>query len=157
MAKARMFTELIAMIAPGQEMRAYYDSHFEREGREDLPTSHKVLLSYQDSSGHPHSETSVIDINAMRGTMFTSVKTVDNIGKSLEKIEETLTRASVLGRRGSLAVEASVEPYAEQQDRLAGERAETMRDHDRLLRRMGLKAIRKAEADHATPDGYWHG
>jgi hypothetical protein len=61
---AKMLKEPVAMIAPGQEMRALYDSHIERNGRDDLPTSHKVMLSYRDSSGHEYTGTSIIDINA---------------------------------------------------------------------------------------------
>jgi hypothetical protein len=138
MANAKMLTEPVAMIAPGQEMRAFYDSHIERDGKDDLPTSHKVQLSYQDSSGHKYTETSVIDINAMRGTMFTDVKTVHDLAKSLDEIKETLRNASVLGRNGSLDVEATVERYAEQQGRFASQRAEAKRKHQELLRRMGM-------------------
>jgi hypothetical protein len=140
---AKMLTEPVAMIAPGQKMRSFYDSHIERNGRDDLPISHTVRLSYQDSSGHTYTETSVIDINAMLGTMHTTAKTVHDIGESLEEIQKTLKNASVLGRQGTLDVEASVEPRAEQQERLAEERAEQRRAweerrkaHEELVRRV---------------------
>jgi hypothetical protein len=128
-ANIRMLTEPVAMIAPGQEMRAFYDSHIQRNGRDELPTSHKVLLSYQDSSGHKYRETSVIDINALKGTMFVNVMTVHDIAKSLAEIQKTLRDASVLSRQGFLDVEASVERYDRQQERMARERAEQMRAH----------------------------
>lgn len=99
LANAKMLREPVAMIAPGQEMRAFYDSHIERNGRDDLPTAHKVLVSYHDSSGHRYTGMSVIDIHAMRGTMFTDAKTVHDIAKSLAEIQETLSKASVLGRQ----------------------------------------------------------
>lgn len=136
LSNAKMLTEPVAMIAPGQEMRAFYDSHVDRNGRDDLPTSHKVSLSYQDSSGHKYTGTSDIDINAMRGTMFTDVKTVHDIAKSLAEIQQALNNASVLGRQGTLEVEASVEPRVKQQERLAREDAEARRRHDQLVRRM---------------------
>jgi hypothetical protein len=66
MANAKMLTEPIAMIAPGPEIRAFYDTHIGRNGRDDLPSSRKVMLGYHDSSGHKYKETSVADINAMR-------------------------------------------------------------------------------------------
>ena len=71
LSNAKLLNEPVAMVAPGQEMRAFYDSHLERNGRDDLPTTHRVRLSYQDSSGSKYTGESVIDINAMRGTMFT--------------------------------------------------------------------------------------
>jgi hypothetical protein len=135
-ANAKMLTEPVAMIAPGQEMRTFYDSHFERAGRDDLPALHRVELSYQDSSGHKYAETGVIDINAMMGTIYHTVKTVSDIGESLEKIQETLKDASVLARQGTLAVEASIEPRAEQQERLASERAEARRNWDERVRKL---------------------
>jgi hypothetical protein len=136
LSNARMLNEPVAMIAPGQEMRSFYDSHIERNGRDDLPTTHRVSLSYQDSSGHKYTGTSVIDINALQGTMFTDVKTVHDIAKSVEKVQETLCNASVLGRQGTLQTEVSVESRAEQQERLAREEAEWRRKRELLARRL---------------------
>jgi hypothetical protein len=136
LSNAKMLKEPVAMIAPRQEMRAFYDSYIERNGRDDLPTTHRVRLSYQDSSGHEYTGTSVIDINAMRGTMFTDVKTVHDIAKSLAEIEKTLKNASVLGRQGTLEAEVSVETRVEQQKRLAREQAESRRNRERLARRL---------------------
>jgi hypothetical protein len=136
LSNAKMLREPVAMIAPGQEMRAFYDSHIDRNGRDDLPTSHKVSLSYQDSSGHEYTGTSVIDINAMRGTMFTTVKTIHDIGESLAEIQKTLSSASVLDRQGTLEIEASVERRVDQQERLAREQAERRKEHDQFVRRL---------------------
>jgi hypothetical protein len=44
--------------------------------------------------------------------MFTEVKTVHAIAKTLAEIQKTLGSASVLARQGNLDVEASVERYA---------------------------------------------
>lgn len=136
LSKAKMLTEPVAMIAPGQVMRAFYDSHIDRDGRDDLPTSHKVSLSYQDSTGHTYEEMSLIDIDAMKGTMFTDVKTVHDIAGSLKEIQKTLADASVLRRQGTLEVDASVEGRDEQQERLARERAVSKRYRDQLRRRL---------------------
>jgi hypothetical protein len=133
---AKMLKEPVAMIAPGQEMRAFYDSHVDRNGRDDLPTTHRVRLSYQDSSGHRYTGTSIIDINAMRGTMFTGVKTVHDIAKSLAEIQEALSNASVLRRQGTIEAEVAVESRVEQHERLAREQAEWRRDREELARRL---------------------
>lgn len=66
----------------------------------------------------------MLDINALEGILYTSVKTVHDIGKSLAKIQKTLETASIMGRRGAVEVEASVESRDERQDRLARDRAE---------------------------------
>jgi hypothetical protein len=136
LANAKMLKEPVEMIAPGQEMRAYYDSHIERNGRDDLPTTHRVQLSYKDSSGNEYKGTSIVDINAMRGTIFTTVMTVHDIAKSLAEIQKSLANASVLGRQGTLEAEVSVESRVEQQERLAREQAEAVRRRDRLARRL---------------------
>jgi hypothetical protein len=117
-------------------MRAFYDSHIDRNGRDGLPTSHKVLLTYQDSSEHQYRETSVIDVHPMRGATYVTVKTLHDIGKSLEEIQKTLGHASVLGSHGSLDVEASVERRADRQERLDEEWAERKRQHEEFLRRV---------------------
>ena len=135
-AKAKMLNEPVAMIAPAQEMRAFYDSHVERNGREELPTSHQVSLTYRDSSRRQYSETSVLDIEALKGTMFTSVQTLHDIGKTLEKIEETFSGASLLRRSGSVEVEASIETRGEQRQRLAADRAEWEEQHSRMIEQL---------------------
>jgi len=134
LAKVKMFSEPIAMLAPGQELRTFYDSHIERHGREDLPGAHHVSLTYADSSGHRFTETSILDLNALKGTMHTEVKTVHHIGKTLAEMHKTLKSASILSRRGTVEVDASVEPYGERQERLLAERAQAREHHARLVR-----------------------
>jgi hypothetical protein len=124
MAKIKMLNEPVAMIAPGQEMRILYDSHFERHNRDDLPSFHRVSLTYQDTSGHQYSETPVLDLDAMKGGIYTSVKTIHDIGKSMAEIQKILKRASILGSLGSVEVDAAVEPRERKRERLAREMAE---------------------------------
>lgn len=153
LSNARMLREPVAMIAPGQEMRAFYDSHIDRNGRDDMPTSHKVSLKYRDSSGRKYTGTSVIDIDAMRGTMSVNVKTLHDIGTSLEEIQKTVSSASVLDRRGTLEVEASVELRAKQQERLAREQAEAMSNYDQFVRGLLPNAAGPDEADKSASNG----
>lgn len=136
LSNVKILTEPVAMIAPDQEMRVFYDSHIDRKGRDDLPAFHSVSLEYQDSSGHRYDETSVVDIDAMRGAMFTDVKTIHDIGKALSDIRQTLRQASVLKRRGGLEVEAAVEPRSERQNRRAEQQAMDKQNHEQLLRKL---------------------
>ena len=123
-AKAKMLNEPVAMIVPAQEMRFFYDSHIDRNGRGDLPTSHQVSLRYRDSSGREYSESSVLDIEAMKGTMSAAVQTLHDIGKTLEKMGKIFDDASLLRRSGSIEVDGSIDTRDEDQRRLAEERAE---------------------------------
>lgn len=127
LAKLKMLNQPVAVIAPGQELRTHYDSHGERQGRDDLPSSHRVTLRYRDTSGHEYVESAVLDIDALQGTLYGDVKTVHHVGKSLAEIAKTLKGASVLGRAGRVDVDAAVEPRADRDNRLAAERDERMR------------------------------
>lgn len=137
-AKAKMLNEPIALIAPGQEMRAFYDNQLERTGRDDLPTSHLVSLSYRDSSEHVYSETSVLDLEAMKGTMFASVRTLHDIGKTLDKIQKTLSDASVLHRSGKIQTETSVESRTARLQRLDKEAAQIQAQQSHLMNLLGF-------------------
>lgn len=136
LSKAKMLNEPVSLIAPGQELRAFYDSHIERNGKEDLPTSHDVSLRYRDSSGHEFNETAVIDVDAMKGTMYTEVKTIHDVAKSLAEVEKTLKGAAVLGRRGSLEVDASVESRAGREQRVTKAQAVAQQRHDELVQQL---------------------
>lgn len=120
-AKVKMLNEPIKMLAPGQEMRAFYDSHIERANAEGLPSDHHVFLEYCDSSEHPYAEDSVLDLEAMRGAMFAEENTVHHVAKRLEEIKNVLKASSVLGHRGELMVDATTE---NRPDREAGEERE---------------------------------
>lgn len=120
-AKAKMLSEPITMIAPDQELRAFYDSHIDRKNADGLPSSHAAALRYEDTSGHVYTEQSIVDLEAMRGTMFTDVKTVHDIGKSLDEIKKVIDAASVLGREGHLNVDAATETRDEREIRISQE------------------------------------
>lgn len=136
LSKAKMLTEPISLIAPGQEMRAFYDSHIERNGKKDLPTSHEVTLRYRDSSGHEYDETAVLDIDAMKGTMFAEVKTIHHVAKSLAEVEKVLKSAAVMGRRGTLEVDASIESRDARERRTAEAEAAARLRHEELVQQL---------------------
>ena len=45
---ARVFNEPIPMLPPGFEIRTFFDSAIERNGRDDLPTRHEAQVAYND-------------------------------------------------------------------------------------------------------------
>ena len=146
-AKAKMLTDPIEMLAPNQELRTFYDNHADRaHSTAELPTSHEVSITYRDSSKGRYSENSVLDLEASRGTMRTSIETVHTIGKTLKKIQQTLTRASVLQRTGSLFTDNSIETRITRQRRLEDERLESEARQQQFLKEVGFAQNRRSEA-----------
>lgn len=147
LAQVKMLNHPVEMIAPDQELRTFYDSHVDRNGRADLPSLHVVRLSYLDSSGHIYEETSAMDLNALEGTLYASVKTIHHIGKSLYEIEKRLKSASILGRHGAVEVEASVESRAEKDERRSQAATESAKRHNELIRQLLPRDKERADPD----------
>ncbi len=130
LANIKMLTEPIAMVAPGQEMRAFWDTHIERRGRDDLPSFHNVQVSYGDTSGHQYDESSVIDLDANRGALFTDIQTVHTIGKTLDAMLDVFKGSSVLAKNGELDV-AAVNETRDEYDARARQEA-VLRERDMI-------------------------
>ena len=133
-ANVKMLNEPIAMIAPGGEMRTFYDSHIERANAKDLPTEHHVSLTYRDSSGHEYDEASLLDIDALKGTMYSDEKTIHHVAKNLEEVKKILKSAQVLARHGGLTVDAITESRADNVARSEREEYENLKKHLDLVR-----------------------
>jgi hypothetical protein len=86
----KLFDELPAMV-PGQEWRTFFDVGIGRVNA-DLNEVYKVTASYRDSRGKRlRDDTFLLDWTTFLNIEFVGTKTVNDIGKSLEKIESTLT------------------------------------------------------------------
>ena len=85
--------------------------------------------------------------------MYTEVKTVHDVGKSLAEIHKTLKASSLLARRSSLQVDASVEARSEQQDRIHREEVEARNRHDRLAQRLLPTATPSGQPEEAQDAG----
>lgn len=147
-AKVKMLTETIHMIAPNQELRAFYDSHIERADADGLPSAHAVSLEYRDSSHHSYNEQSVLDLDAMQGAMFTDEKTVHHVAKRLEDIVKVLKASSLLRRRGELTVDAVTEPRSDHVGRVKREDYERNVSTLRLFRQAKPDSPAVAELEH---------
>ncbi len=88
-------------------------------------------IQYSDTSGVRYNEQSVLDLAATKGGLTIRVKSLHDIGNTLEKIERLLDRATVLGRDGYIEVASVVETFDEHRLRLEAEEAEN--DKQRLL------------------------
>ena len=110
-ADARIFTETIAMWAPGYELRQWFDSHIEREevrkervaaGEGPAPEQFTARLTYYGSSRarwfrrrERWVEGQVIDTEIGKGTMYTNIYGIHHIAKSLREIEGLLKKAKL--------------------------------------------------------------
>lgn len=110
MRNMKLLNEPMSLLAPDQEIRAFYDNHIERGDRDDLPVVHKVTVSYRDMSGTDYTANFTLDILALKGMTYTSVGTVHDVSKSLEKIAKTMSSAKVLQQSPELEVHAITEP-----------------------------------------------
>lgn len=71
MQNMKILNEPMSLLAPGQEIRAFYDNHLDRKDREDLPTEHTVKVNYSDTSGHAYEGGFTLDLLALKGMSWT--------------------------------------------------------------------------------------
>lgn len=140
-ARAKMLTQPIALLAPGQAMSIFFDNHLDRAERDDLPLSHQAKALYRDRDGQWFTDEYTLDFDAHRGGSFVGVRTLHDIGQELEAIRRVLERASVLASTGQLEVEAAVEPRIDKLDRM---RQEHQAQLDAIERLDALRASQRA-------------
>ncbi len=132
----KILNEPMALLAPGQEIRAFYDNHLERKQRDDLPTEHQVSVSYSDTSGQAYRGAFTLDLMALEGMSWTNVGTIHTISDSLKRIEGTLRASSTLERNARIEVHAVTEPRREHVMREEIEEHENLKGHTDLLRQV---------------------
>lgn len=107
--EVKMLQEPIRMIAPGQDMRAYWDDYHIRSSRDDLPSKYQANLPYSDSSGIVYREDSALDLKAMDGASYVNSNNIHEIGVALAKTATKLEHAPILSRNGRAEVMAVTE------------------------------------------------
>lgn len=109
MKSMKLLNEPMSLLAPEQEIRAFYDNHLDRKDRTDLPTVHSAKVKYKDMSGNTYTSEFTLDVMALKGMSQTTVGTTHEIYKALDKISKTITKAAVMQRKPDLAVHAVTE------------------------------------------------
>ncbi|WP_238840801.1 hypothetical protein [Prescottella equi] len=79
----------LPFLAPGQEWRRFWDDLTIRSDRV-VPDKHTVVVTYSDSSGKAHQTTAVLDWRVF-DRQWVEVTTLHDVGRSLKKIEETVS------------------------------------------------------------------
>lgn len=103
--EVRWLREPIPMLAPGQELRTFYDAMDERlnSGRSDLPTSHDYSVEYDEGTvaakkGKPdHRDSGVVDLNAMAGAMQPDVYNIHHVASALRDIKKEVAKMNRSG------------------------------------------------------------
>lgn len=117
----RWLKEVIPMLAPGQELRTYYDSMEERlnSKREDLPMSHDYTVEY-DEGAEPlkkgkkdHRDTGVVDLNAMGGAMQPDVYNIHHVATALRDIKKEFVSSNKTRTRTQSAGVSDGRSFAE--------------------------------------------
>ena len=97
--------EPIPMLAPGQELRTFYDAMEERlnSGRSDLPTSHDYSVEYDEGTvaakkgKRDHRDSGVVDLNAMAGAMQPDVYNIHHVASALRDIKKEVAKMNRSG------------------------------------------------------------
>ncbi|GAB3190975.1 hypothetical protein [Nesterenkonia suensis] len=136
MQNMKMLNEPMSLLAPDQEIRAFYDNHIERRGRDDLPDEHLATVTYKDMSGTTYTTEFTLDILALKGMSHTSVGTIHEVSKSLEKITKILSSARILQRSPDLVVHAVTEPRSRHEFRDLQDRQDSARRSLNLVQQL---------------------
>lgn len=123
MKNMKMLNEPMSLLAPEQEIRAFYDNHLDRKNRTDLPTVHTAKVKYKDMSGSTYVSEFTLDVIALKGMSQTTVGTTHEIYKALAKISKTINSAAVMQRNPDLTVHAVTESKAHHELRDLDDRA----------------------------------
>ena len=86
-----LFSRGIPFLPPGQELTALFD-HFPNRVGAGLRMIEKICVDYEAPDGRTFSESYELDMGLKKGLRFIGRKDIDDIGKSLDKIETTLGR-----------------------------------------------------------------
>lgn len=90
-----VFKSKISFFPPGKEIKSDFDYSEDFFQREIIPT---IIISYKDSEGKIHSESTTIDLSFRKGLLYKEKKKIDHLVKSLDKINssiQNLTKSNI--------------------------------------------------------------
>ena len=120
---AKVLNEPIAMLAPGREIRLFFDSMIERM-RTNLPMLYAATVSYQShATGEQWTETYTLDVATLKGTENIDIYSIHHAAKALREIQKDLRKSNLI--KGT--VEAVTENRTDRIERLKAEREERVR------------------------------
>jgi hypothetical protein len=138
---AKVLNEPISMLAPGREIRLFFDSLSERIGT-DLPMQYTATVTYKSHATKEHwTETYTLDVAALLGVENFDVFTIHHVAETLRDLHRDLRKSPLL--KGS--VEVVTEDRATRHIRLEQEYKERVRQYEE----QGRKAQTETHEDGA--------
>lgn len=136
LAEAKILSEPIGMLAPGQELRVTFDFMPNRL-KTDLPNLYTAQITYRDTSGHEYAETALLDLYVEEGTSHIVTYGIHDAATALREIRKTLEKSSVLARKGQVSTDTAVEARVERDAREPRSRQERLDTFREVQRRTG--------------------
>jgi hypothetical protein len=95
-AKLRLFSDQIPTMAPGREIRTFFDSFSQRE-QQQLDDVYQVTITYEGERGRSYVDEMVLDLGIYRNTTFIDQHTIHDVHKQLKRIADEVRRWSASG------------------------------------------------------------
>jgi hypothetical protein len=114
---ARMFREPIPTLAPGRELRIFFDSHLERGAVTDrvLPDRYELTIKYDSSPavGNRHyDEHFVLDLLPTKGGTFLQIYGIHDAAVALRALADTVKKSGIVNEPLDVRVETRAENVA---------------------------------------------
>lgn len=97
---------LVLTLAPGQEIRTFWDVSFDRV-ETDLPDLHQATVDFTDSRGRPLSTESRLDWSIYKTRRWVDVRGTHHLAKATEEISRTLKSFGETDGHGAAVYERS--------------------------------------------------
>lgn len=85
------FPAPLAILAPDQEWRTFWDTSVERR-KTDLPDRHVGALTYTGVEGDKLSSPVILDWSTYKPRLYTDLKTIHHVGKSMDEMSKTMKK-----------------------------------------------------------------
>lgn len=86
-----VFKSKITFFPPGKEIKSNFDYSEDFFQREIIPT---IIISYKDTEGNIHNESTTIDLSFRKGLFYIKKKKIDHIVRSLDNINLSVQNLS---------------------------------------------------------------
>jgi hypothetical protein len=126
LSESRLVSGTLPMVAPGRELRVFFDSMPERYNS-DLPMSYTVTIKYQNTRGkHMNDKPFAIDMDTARGSAQATTYGMHDAAKALRGVDEQLTAIADHLRN---PIQVTTEDQNSYDQRIAANEAEMLRQH----------------------------
>lgn len=128
LSKSRLLSGTLPMVAPGRELRLFFDSMPERYEAKAV-MSFEVRITYKNSTGEKFDEVSTVDMDSGRGSLQTTIYGLHHAAKALRSIDSKL---DAVNRNLKNPIQVTIEELSTYQERVARGREEAVRQYEEI-------------------------